>query len=78
MSWGVSFLRPMASVTGTALAVALEDVLQVRNRRFRAAVQAAQQDLAGGVQRLAEEVLELWQADGWNDGRYVGNHKLDI
>jgi hypothetical protein len=49
----------MASVTGTALAVALEDVLQVRNRRFRAAVQAAQQDLAGGVQHLAEEVLEL-------------------
>lgn len=59
MSWGVSFLRPMASVTSTALAVALEDVLQVRNRRFRAAVQAAQRDLAGGVQRLAEEVLEL-------------------
>ena len=78
MSWGVSFLRPMASVTSTALAVALEDVLQVRNRRFRAAVQAAQRDLAGGVQRLAEEVLELWQADGWNDGRYVGNRKLDI
>jgi len=49
----------MASVTSTALAVALEDVLQVRNRRFRAAVQAAQRDLAGGVQRLAEEVLEL-------------------
>jgi len=57
MSWGVSFLRPMASVTGPALAAALSDVL--RTRRFRAAVRAAQQDLAGGVQRLAEELLEL-------------------
>eukprot|EP00435_Cladocopium_sp_Y103_P017211 s98_g4.t1 len=49
MSWGVSFLHPMATVNGPALAAAFEDVLRTRNRRFRAAVEAAQQDLAGGV-----------------------------
>ena len=53
-SWGVSFLHPMATVTGPSLAEALRQAPS-----YADSVQVAKQDLAGGALRLAEQLLQM-------------------
>ncbi|CAK9014341.1 Uncharacterized UDP-glucosyltransferase YjiC [Durusdinium trenchii] len=57
-SWGISFLHPMETVTSSAMASALRS-LACPSSPCRAAVQAARQHLEGGVERLAEKLLEM-------------------